>query len=122
MDLDGLKQVNDSKGHEAGDSLIIGAAKILREAFREQDIAARIGGDEFGVLLPHTAEAAALDLLEQIRECQANYNATSGQLPILFSLGTATAHTIDHFLKIWKEADDCMYIEKAVHKRAENNQ
>lgn len=122
MDLDGLKQVNDSQGHEAGDSLIIGAAKILREAFREQDIAARIGGDEFGVLLPDTAEAAALELLERIRECQADFNATSGQLPILFSLGTATAHTTDHFLKIWKEADDCMYIEKSAHKRPGNNQ
>jgi len=121
MDLDGLKQINDTKGHEAGDRLIIGAATILREAFSDQEIAARIGGDDFGVLLPDTDEATALALLERIRECQAGYNETSGQLPVFFSLGTATAHTSDHFSKIWKEADDGMYVEKALHKRAGNN-
>lgn len=121
MDLDGLKQINDSKGHEAGDSLIIGAATVLREAFPGQDIAARIGGDEFGVLLPEVSEEGALAVLERIRECQTSFNERSGQPPISFSLGTATAHSVEHLANIWKVADDCMYREKALHKRAKEN-
>lgn len=51
-DLDGLKQVNDSLGHEMGDRLIADAAQVLKQTFRDADIIARLGGDEFVVLLP----------------------------------------------------------------------
>lgn len=117
IDLDGLKRVNDSQGHEAGDSLIMGAATILREAFREQDMAARVGGDEFGVLLPATDEAAAMAIVERIRECQTRFNETRDGIRVNFSIGTATAHSSGKFAGIWKEADERMYAEKAQHKR-----
>ncbi len=50
IDLDGLKQVNDTRGHAAGDAMIADAAKVLSQVFRESDIVARVGGDEFAVL------------------------------------------------------------------------
>jgi diguanylate cyclase (GGDEF)-like protein len=50
FDLDGLKRVNDEKGHAAGDGLLVAAADVLRAAFRERDIVARLGGDEFVAL------------------------------------------------------------------------
>ncbi|HEX9078986.1 MAG TPA: PAS domain S-box protein [Desulfuromonadaceae bacterium] len=117
IDLDGLKQVNDTQGHEAGDALITGAATILKEAFGEQDIAARVGGDEFGVLLPATDEAAAAAAVERIRECQTRFNETRQDVRVSFSIGTATAHSSGKFAGIWKEADERMYAEKALHKR-----
>jgi diguanylate cyclase (GGDEF)-like protein len=50
MDLDGLKRVNDARGHAAGDALIADAARVLSHVFRESDVVARVGGDEFAVL------------------------------------------------------------------------
>lgn len=51
-DLDGLKKINDSLGHEVGDQVIIDAAQVLKQSFRDSDIIARLGGDEFSVLVP----------------------------------------------------------------------
>ena len=51
-DLDGLKQVNDTLGHERGDGVIADAAEILKQTFRDADIVARLGGDEFAIFIP----------------------------------------------------------------------
>jgi diguanylate cyclase (GGDEF)-like protein len=59
LDLNGLKQLNDTKGHAAGDAAILKVAKILAANVRESDIVGRLGGDEFGVMLSHADEDAA---------------------------------------------------------------
>ena len=59
FDLNGLKQLNDTKGHAAGDAAILKVAKILARNVRESDIVGRLGGDEFGVMLSHADEDAA---------------------------------------------------------------
>jgi len=56
LDLDGLKELNDTQGHDAGDALLVEAADLLRRLFREQDVLARIGGDEFAVFVPGWAD------------------------------------------------------------------
>ncbi len=71
MDLDQFKDVNDSRGHHAGDELLSVLARLLRDRLRETDVVARLGGDEFAILLPHTdagqAQDVAAGLLDAIR-------------------------------------------------------
>ena len=57
VDLDGLKMINDSFGHNAGDEALIEVAGLLVGGVRKSDVVARIGGDEFGILLAHSDEA-----------------------------------------------------------------
>jgi diguanylate cyclase (GGDEF)-like protein len=67
IDIDGLKEVNDRLGHQAGDTLIRRFSEILRERVRTTDIVARLSGDEFAVLMPQTDAAGALQLGEDLR-------------------------------------------------------
>jgi len=59
VDLDRLKRVNDAHGHQAGDAMLLHVARLLEANLRASDVVARIGGDEFGLLLDHLDEAAA---------------------------------------------------------------
>lgn len=67
VDIDNFKSINDNFGHEAGDEVIVRIARILREGTRGVDLAARIGGEEFGVLLTETALEGALEVAERLR-------------------------------------------------------
>jgi diguanylate cyclase (GGDEF)-like protein len=67
IDIDGLKEVNDKLGHQAGDRLIRRVAEVLRERVRATDLVARLSGDEFAVLMPQTDTAGALQLGEDLR-------------------------------------------------------
>jgi diguanylate cyclase (GGDEF)-like protein len=67
IDIDGLKEVNDRLGHQAGDTLIRRVAEILRERVRGTDLVARLSGDEFAVLMPQTDTAGAMQLGEDLR-------------------------------------------------------
>jgi diguanylate cyclase (GGDEF)-like protein len=77
IDIDGLKAVNDSLGHHAGDNLIRHVAAIMRERVRATDIVARLSGDEFAVLMPQAETAGALQLGEDLR-AQVAENAAAG--------------------------------------------
>src|SRR4051794_6155794 len=68
LDLDDFKQINDTHGHPYGDSVLRHAADRLREAIRETDTAARVGGEEFAVLLPRTGRNLAFEIAERIRD------------------------------------------------------
>ena len=67
MDLDGFKQVNDLKGHEAGDRILASMARAIAGGLREGDFVARLGGDEFAALLPRTNLEEAESLAERLR-------------------------------------------------------
>ncbi|CAN5793846.1 hypothetical protein BH18ACI4_BH18ACI4_08390 [soil metagenome] len=67
LDIDGFKQVNDSHGHEAGDEALKNLARVLQEGTRGIDLAARIGGEEFAVLLTETSLGRAMDVAERLR-------------------------------------------------------
>ncbi len=116
IDVDGLKQINDSMGHEAGDRLIIGVATILKEAFRGDDTVARVGGDEFSILLPETGEEAIVMVVERLRKCQARFNEASPGFQVNFSLGSATAFKGEEIPKALKLADERMYSDKIMNK------
>ena len=91
LDIDLFKQVNDNYGHEVGDLALQHVAGVLKSSLREIDILARIGGEEFAVLLPNTCQADAVDLAERVRkQVQETPFATEGESVIItISLGAA---------------------------------
>jgi diguanylate cyclase (GGDEF)-like protein/PAS domain S-box-containing protein len=112
-DVDGLKLVNDTLGHDQGDRLLVAAAGVIRGCFREGDLVARIGGDEFSVVLPDTTESAVEKACQRIQEAVASYNAANPELPVSISVGSAVSHGADRNLKdLFKEADNSMYRKK----------
>ncbi len=114
-DINGLKEVNDFQGHAAGDQLIRKAADILRAAIRAGDIVARIGGDEFAVLLPRTGEETADEVLSRIRTGTARRETTGPDVSL--AVGAATATDPASMQTALKEADLLMYQDKANLKR-----
>ncbi len=114
-DINGLKEVNDFQGHAAGDLLIRKAADILRAAIRAGDIVARIGGDEFAMLLPRTAEDTAGEILSRIRSGAARQEKTGPEVSL--AVGSATANDPGSMQLALKEADLLMYQDKAELKR-----
>jgi diguanylate cyclase (GGDEF)-like protein len=77
-DVDGLKQANDTLGHEVGDSLIVEAAHVLRGSFRRTDLIARLGGDEFVVLVDDAQDEDVESVLTRLQEQIALRNAAAG--------------------------------------------
>jgi two-component system, cell cycle response regulator len=76
IDLDGYKQLNDTYGHQVGDQLLVLAGKVIRANMRRMDVAARYGGDEFVLLLPHAGGDDAAAIAQRVREEYATASAT----------------------------------------------
>jgi diguanylate cyclase (GGDEF)-like protein len=89
IDVDGLKEVNDSQGHAAGDRLLIEVAKVLRDAVRATDIVGRIGGDEFTIVLTGQPVPDPEALRTRLESAAASL--PSGGRPVSLSVGIATA-------------------------------
>jgi diguanylate cyclase (GGDEF)-like protein/PAS domain S-box-containing protein len=88
-DVDALKLVNDTMGHHKGDLLLKASAEVIRAPFRSSDVVARIGGDEFALLLPKTGRAAAEEACRRIGEAVKSYNECSPPVPLSLSVGFA---------------------------------
>ena len=113
LDLDHFKEVNDRRGHHAGDAVLQRTAAAIREACRTTDLIARLGGDEFAILLPDTGPDDAASALERVRAAVGAAMATAGE-PCTASLGAAAylraPLTVDAALH---DADGVMYRAKA---------
>ena len=116
-DLNGLKSVNDSFGHHAGDSLIRRAAEVLKAACDPNFAAARIGGDEFSIIMPDTNESIAVETLERIRALIALNNKYYRDPELSISLGCCTSQPGLSLEKVINLADDAMYKNKADHHK-----
>lgn len=112
-DIDCLKLINDIIGHKEGDEQIKACAAILKAPLRKDDVLARIGGDEFVVILPRTDEQAAAGIVRRIRFFIDQYNAEKPQIPLWISLGVATSSGDSLALAdALKMADIAMYKDK----------
>lgn len=113
LDLDGLKQVNDTRGHKAGDALLIDTAQVLKACFRDADIVARLGGDEF-VILAANGENTEI-MLTRMHAAAAQFNK-GGSSPhtLSFSIGVIRCLPTDEksLLELLTDADALMYEQK----------
>jgi diguanylate cyclase (GGDEF)-like protein/PAS domain S-box-containing protein len=122
IDLDGLKRINDTLGHGVGDDAIRALAGVLRGIVRESDIAARIGGDEFAVLLFDESGDAAAHVVERIGQGVASAReAHSLQFDLSASVGVCQvdARTPGSVEDLLAHADRSMYVEKLGGRTAE---
>jgi len=114
-DLDNLKTTNDMFGHAEGDKLIKIIAYMLQEIFRAGDVIARIGGDEFAVLLPKTDSVMAGQMLSRVHAKLNERNIAIPEHPVYFSIGISTAEKGD-LMEAFNAADRNMYVNKAMRK------
>ena len=115
MDMDHFKSVNDSLGHQAGDSLLRHLAERARLVLRGEDVLARLGGDEFVALLPSTDVAGARVVAERLRDAlnHAHMLFHGQEVPAPLSIGVAQLRTEDDSLEtLLKRADQAMYSAK----------
>lgn len=112
-DLDNLKQINDRQGHKAGDAMLIGAARIIRDSLRQGDIVARIGGDEFAVFIKNCCESDLELIAGRIRSQIEKYNRNHSNARLSISVGSAMQKGPQiQVQELFKEADQNMYIAK----------
>ncbi|MGM0438000.1 MAG: diguanylate cyclase [Bacillota bacterium] len=110
-DIDDLKLINDNFGHKIGDEYIKTAAEVIESAIRKEDIAARIGGDEFAIILPYTKKETAEKIINRINNiCEKKESQLNIDLEI--SVGCATCHNEEDLDEIFVEADQVMYSKK----------
>jgi diguanylate cyclase (GGDEF)-like protein len=114
LDLDDFKRVNDERGHAAGDEVLRSVASALRAALRPTDLVARIGGDEFVVLLPHTDHEGAEKAIERVR-------GTLAGTGVAFSVGIIQLdQVVGSIDDLVGKADELMYEAKHAKQHAAN--
>ncbi|MBI9049827.1 MAG: diguanylate cyclase [Anaerolineaceae bacterium] len=118
VDVDNLKSINDTQGHLAGDKMLQRAASVLNKVFRSEDVVARIGGDEFAVLLPNIDEVGAARTVERIQENIQRENEIPSGKPLSLSLGVSTAKEAGKLSTTIIEADTNMYLDKASNRKS----
>ena len=115
VDVDGLKMINDSFGHRAGDEALVQIANLLSKGVRHSDVVARIGGDEFGILLECSDEGSAQEtaarLIDQISDCDFMHDGEA--LPLSVAIGVGMITALDTAEAIMDRADEAMYARKA---------
>ena len=112
-DVDNLKKINDLHGHQAGDVILQNIANIFKKCFRPEDVIARIGGDEFSVLLPNVSADLAKQIKQRVLDQVAFHNQSNSEdMRLSISLGYGTAEKDDLLTDVFKLADERMYQEK----------
>ncbi len=116
-DLNGLKRINDLLGHQAGDNTLRRAAEVFKAACDEECVAARIGGDEFAILLPGADAQAAEEMLERLNVLVEMNNKYYREPELSIAMGASTSRPGQLLEKVIILADDAMYRKKGEHHR-----
>jgi diguanylate cyclase (GGDEF)-like protein len=111
LDVDAMKEVNDTGGHEAGDRILVDLARLLTQSCRETDVVARYGGDEFVVLMPGTDAEGARQVTRKVDAAVVHHNATVAGPPLSVSMGVHSAGP-EGIGDLLREADRRMYATK----------
>ncbi len=124
VDINGLKLINDAFGNEAGDRMIQSTGMVLKSNMREQDIVARIGGDEFGILMPNTDASGCTERMQIIKNAFAVYNNSLKDRAFMINLSighsTKTVEAVD-FSQVEKEAEANMARRKLFDQKSHHN-
>jgi diguanylate cyclase (GGDEF)-like protein len=114
VDIDGLKMINDSFGHPAGDEALIKVSELLQRGLRSSDCVARIGGDEFAILLEYADEPAARQTANRLADEVANcgFERDGQALPLSVAVGVAVIAADDSAEAVIERADAEMYRAK----------
>ncbi|MGM0445303.1 MAG: PAS domain S-box protein [Bacillota bacterium] len=120
IDLNGLKLVNDSYGHKIGDKFLLKTAELLKNTFREEDIIARWGGDEFVILLNQTSYETVEVLAKRIKNRKTYVNvAKDEKMPLSLALGYSVKTDQEQSVyTLFKKAEDMMYKDKLLEKQS----
>jgi diguanylate cyclase (GGDEF)-like protein/PAS domain S-box-containing protein len=119
-DTNGLKLVNDSFGHEAGDKLLRETAQILSTSCRSTDLVARYGGDEFVIVMPNTDSTVAEHLMDSIESKARGIEMDSFQLSLSFGYHTRVSSS-ESFVTAIKKAEDMLYRNKLYESSSAKN-
>ena len=109
LDVDHFKRINDTHGHEVGDTVLVAIAQVLGGCARVIDIVARVGGEEFAVILPNTE--GALEVAERMRTAVAQATWLAQRATI--SIGVATLQPAEDASSLYARADAALYAAKA---------
>ncbi len=113
IDLDNLKDINDTQGHHVGDEAIRVLAQELQRAVRATDTCGRLGGDEFGVAMPEADERQASDVATRVRQALEELNRTGkAPVPVQFSIGITSWKPGMDWQAMYQVADKALYIDK----------
>ena len=119
VDLDGLKRINDTFGHQEGNRALVDTSIVLRDSFRQSDILARLGGDEFAILIAEAAENDIEAVHHRIYRKLRSFNAEPGRrYDLSFSVGIVPNDATQHsnLEQLLSQADALMYRQKQSKK------
>jgi diguanylate cyclase (GGDEF)-like protein len=120
-DMDGLKLINDTWGHETGDRAIVAMANVLKKTFRNMDVLARLGGDEFSVVAVDINPGFLETIRSRIEDYLAEYNETSGEpFTLSISIGAVafSGSENNRLEKLLSVADSLLYEEKRLKRES----
>lgn len=115
LDLDYFKRLNDTYGHDFGDTVLIEFTKLLDSQFPNSVVKARYGGEEFVVILPKESAPMATKIADDFRQCvekQAILTSDNKRVFITCSIGVAQVDNVDHYSRALKQADEYLYLAK----------
>ena len=111
FDVDHFKSINDSYGHDVGDQVLVELCELIKGHLRRGEVFGRLGGEEFGILVPLTAEQTAI-IGHRLLELIAKHRFTDQEISITVSMGLVDNQQSSRFQELYREADRLMYVAK----------